>query len=364
MSLQGSQRRDQRRRLLVSWTRSGSADPPTTKPSTRSAAEYAPEADPDRHPGIATLLPTRIAGFTMAATGILVVLGAAIALGSYGPAITALENLAGPRFARSVAALRACLDIRGAGSLVAWLGQLLLLGSAVVATAVRLMRRHRRDDSRGKALAWGWLAILLTIAACGTALPLGRLVGGCIADVTGIVLGQDGFGWWVAIAAVSLAAVSLWAVLPLHERLATSLWLAAGFIAWAMSAGCTWIADGRDVIATAGQAAWAAGCGLVAISMLAAARSVIREVRGECGRTSTAKKRTEPARQPAKQPPAEDRTALSLGQQAHTDDDAPASESDSGYTDGSESDEDHGSRQLTKAERKRLKKLARLAQAA
>jgi hypothetical protein len=130
-----------------------------------------------------------------------------------------------------------------------------------------------------------------------------------------------------------------------------------------MSAGCTWITDGRDVLATAGQAAWAAGCGLVAISMLAAARSVNREVRGECSRPSAAKKRTEPARQPAKQPPAEDRTALSLSQQAYIDD-APASESDSGYTDGSESDEEHGSRQLTKAERKRLKKLARLAQAA
>ncbi len=363
MSLQGSQRRDQRRRLLVSWTRSGSAAPPTTSPATRSPVEYAPEADPEKQPGIATLLPTRIAGFAMAAAGIVVVLGAAITVGTYGPAIGALGNLAGPRFARSVAVLRACLDVRGAGSLAAWLGQLLLLGSAVVATAVRLMRRHRRDDSRGRALAWGWLAIMFSIAACGSALPLGRLVGGCIADATGIVLGPDGFGWWVAIAAISLGGISLWAILPLQERLATSLWLAAGFIAWAVSAGCTWIADGRELLVITAQAGWAAGCGLVAISMLAASRSVIREVRGECGRQSTAKKRTEPNRQPAKQPPAEDRAALSVSRQMDTDDD-PAPASEPGYTDGSEGDEDHGSRQLTKAERKRLKKLARLAQAA
>ena len=67
MSLQGSQRRDQRRRLLVSWNRSRQA-PNVAAPSvTRSMADYAPEARPERQPAIATFLPTGVGGLAAAA---------------------------------------------------------------------------------------------------------------------------------------------------------------------------------------------------------------------------------------------------------------------------------------------------------
>ena len=72
MSLQGSQRRDQRRRLLVSWNRSQTASSDSATLPPRTLADYAPEALPERQPAIATLLPTGLGGFSLVALNELV----------------------------------------------------------------------------------------------------------------------------------------------------------------------------------------------------------------------------------------------------------------------------------------------------
>jgi len=92
--------------------------------------------------------------------------------------------------------------------------------------------------------------------------------------------------------------------------------------------------------------------------MLVAARSVIREVRGEArgvAKAAAPKPQTAAAR------------PLPMKQAADHDDEpeeSPEWGSDTfeatGYTDGSEGDEDRDTRHLSKAERKRLKKLARM----
>jgi hypothetical protein len=162
----------------------------------------------------------------------------------------------------------------------------------------------------------------------------------------------------VSIAATLLVGVSLWAVLPLHERLATALWLTAGLVAWGVAAAVTWLGARPGLPAGVGLAAWVTGSGLVAIAMLVAARSVIREVRGEAGGGGgRAKPKVVPAAQrpsPAVQDlDADDDEPRERAWQA---DGSPATD----YTDGSDVDEDRETRHLSKAERKRLRKLARL----
>ena len=167
------------------------------------------------------------------------------------------------------------------------------------------------------------------------------------------------------MATVALGAVSLWAVLPLHERLGTSLWLGTSAVLWAITLGCTWVAatgTGSLRIALVGQAAWTFAAATVLVAMLAAARSVIREIRGEAA-TAVARR---PKKSALSKPVAED------GAEAddESDDGVAAEEpmvfvesSDSAeFTDGSEEDLSAG-RKLTKAERKRLKRMARLQQA-
>jgi len=323
-------------------------------------AEYSPEAAPERQPAIATLLPTGLGGFSLAAVGIVAVVSAAIAIGIYEPGFGAAGRAVGGRFARSIAGLSDCFDVRTMASFTGWLSQLLLVTAAIVSLVVRLMRRHRRDDYRGRYRAWGWLAGLLMIASCTAQFPLGRLVGTFLAEATGIAFGPAGLGWWVTVSAIALGAVTLWAVLPLHERLATALWLAAGLAAWGGSVAATWVADGRASVAIAAHAAWVAGSGLIAIAMLAAARSVIREVRGIPARTP---KQKQPAAATVTSAPRPQKTWQEDAVTESTEPPADAGD-DTGYTDGSDSYEDRDMRHLSKSERKRLRKLARMSRVA
>jgi len=332
------------------------------RPERRRPVDYAPAALPERQPAIAMLVPTSLGGLTACATVVVLGLAAVLAAGLYEPALTAAERAAGPRFARSIAVLGACVDPRAALSLTTWLSHLLLLGGAAVALAVGSMRRHRRDDRRGRHRAWGWMACLLVAASCATQVPLGRLVGTLASEASGLTFGPAGLGWWVTIAGTLLSVVSLWAVLPLHERAATALWLSAGLTAWGACAAAMWLGTTRSLHPGIAPAAWTAGCGLVAIAMLAAARSVIREARGEAA--------SKPRAGVSNAPAAADRPD-GRGTEPEADDErsggdgwAPESTDATVYTDGSDFDQEQDARHLSKAERKRLKKLARMSRAA
>jgi hypothetical protein len=355
MSLSSNQRRDQRRRLVVSWKRSvGQADAPASD-SPRASAAYDPDALPEKQRGPAVLLPTGLGGLSLAIAAVLVPLGGIVAAACSGPFFGRDLFVGGGRFARTVAAAAAVFDPLGIASLQIWLAQTLLVAAAGVALIVRLMRRHRRDDFNGRFRAWGWMAFVLVATACDGVVPVGRLVAALFSDATGIVLGPSGIGWWVAISSLVVVAVSLWAVLPLHERLATSIWLSLAVAAWGASAAATCLAAGRDRIVAVGIASWSFGAAFAFAAMLAAARSVIREVRGQCGvaKPKAAKPAKADAAKPA--PPTtqdDDVDSSAFDREAATGDD-----SETEYTDGSEQEEQ---RHLSKAERKRLRKLARM----
>jgi len=359
MSLSSNQRRDQRRRLVVSWKRSaGQADAPASD-SPRASAAYDPDALPEKQRGPAVLLPTGLGGLSLAIAAVLVPLGGIVSAACSGPFFGRNLFVGGGRFARTVAAAGAVFDPLGIASLQIWLAQTLLVAAAGVALIVRLMRRHRRDDFNGRFRAWGWMAFVLVATACDGVVPVGRLVAAVFSDATGIVLGPNGIGWWVAISSLVVVAVSLWAVLPLHERLATSIWLSLAVAAWGASAAATCLADGRDRIVAVGIAAWSFGAAFAFAAMLAAARSVIREVRGQCGVVKP--KAAKPAKADAAKPAApmmedDDVDSSAFDREAATGDD-----SETEYTDGSEQEEQ---RHLSKAERKRLRKLARMSGAA
>ena len=357
MSLNGSQRRDQRRRMVVSWKRSAGEAGTSVAGEARTMAAYGPEAHPERQKGPATLLPTGLGGFAGAAILILLPMAAVLALGAAEPVFGRTILASQGRFARTIAAAAGCLDPRSMQSLAGWLAQVSLGVATAVALIVRLMRRHRRDDYNGRYRAWGWLAGLFVITACAGLVPIGRLVGAAFADATGVTLGPGGIGWWIALATIAYAAVALWAVLPLHERGVTAFWLVLALAAWATAAACQWL-GGRDAAVIGGQAAWAGGAALAAVAMLAAARSVIREVRGQC-RIATSTSHGKPERQAAPPEEREDAVADEEADFTATDDESSRGD-DTAFVDGTEPEHRH----LSKAERKRLKKLARMNRAA
>ena len=356
MSSHATPRRDQRRRLVLSWSRAPARPAAAAAAdAARSMAAYDPQALPERQPGPALLLPTGAGSMALAVTGILVPVGAAVALSAAEQFLGRSPWGGSGRFARTLAAAAACFDPRSVASLQVWLGDMLLVAAAGVALVVRLMRRHRRDDYKGRYRGWGWLAGLLMGAALAGVVPIGTVVGALLTDATGIALGPGGIGWWHLFAAAAFTTVALWTVMPLHERAATAACLALVFAAWSGSAVATWLAAGRAAWIVAAQATWTLGAALMAITMLVAARSVIREVRGACrpGGGTTARN-SRPAAVEAQRPPPRDDDQVRRSVEADQDRMATV------YVDGSEDEPRH----LSKAERKRLRKLARMNAAA
>ena len=382
MSLATSPRRDQRRRLVASWKRSASEQQPAAggddSPRSGVILAYDDLARPERHPALATRLPVTVGRLSLAGFAIIAIFGGAITLAVCGPLFGRPLLVGGGRFAGTVAVLAAAFDPRATLPVPVWLAVLALFAAAAVAGSVRFMRRHRCDDYKGRFRAWGWLAVILTLAAWSGTVPLGPLVARFMSEATGIAPGPAGIGWWLGLAGCTLAFVIPWAVLSLAERAGTVAWMALAIAAWAAAAAMPW-ADawvggaGRGAIIA--QAAWAGGAALMLVAMLTAARAVIREVRGQtpvappraARRRDAAKPVTKPAAKPATKLPAVSRETAADADDDEADNDATeqdeqlerSADGDSwqaDYVDGSE----HEHRHLSKSERKRLKKLARM----
>jgi len=367
--------------MVLSWNRSASASA-SAQPESRRLADYSPEALPEHQPSLATLLPTGLGGFAIASTVLLVVLAAAVGVGLWeavagGP----LFGRDATRFAATLAAARRCLAVHSFLSLGGWLAQISLVAATATALIVRLMRRHRRDDYRGRYRAWGWLAGLFTLTACAGTVPLGEFFAAFVTDATGISLGPNGVGWWVLAAGLLYVGVGLWAVLPLHERAATGLWLSLCLSAWAAAAACDWVGQSRELperelSLVVGNVCWMAGAVTAAIAMLAAARSVLREVRGlpvrKAADKQSPKESMKVAAAHASRKAAAVETDTVTSPFPRGDEHEDARSQDRGHTefvdgtDAAEADEDfdQSGQHLSKAERKRLRKLARMSRAA
>jgi hypothetical protein len=365
MALATSPRRDQRRRLVASWKRA--APEPVAaaeQPRGGSVAAYDPAARPERHPALATRLPTTLGRLVLASLAVLLLMGGAIALAVSGPLFGRPLVVGEGRFAGTLAVLRAAVDPRSPLPMHVCLGVLSLVIAAAVAGSVKHMRRHRRDDYQGRFRAWGWLSLVLLVAACAGAVPLGPLVAAVASEATGIVAGPQGIGWWLGLEVVAVAIAVPWAVLPLRQRAGTAVWLTLGLVAWAAAGAMPWAGawvGGDERGAIIAQAAWAGGAALILVAMLTAARAVIREVRGEVAAAPAKPRRAVAAKANSAKPA----TAAVVAAEVEQDDDeaeesaAWASSDDEGqteYVDGSE----HEHRHLSKAERKRLRKLARM----
>jgi len=365
MALATSARRDQRRRLVASWNRSASSEATadTGPPAPGQVAAYDDAARPERHPGLATRLPTTLGGLVGMSMLILGGIGGAIALAVSGPLFGRPLLEGGGRFAGSLAAVKRAMDGNAAIPLHTWLAVLSLLGAATVAGSIKYMRRHRRDDYKGRFRAWGWLATMFTVAAWSGVMPIGSLVAIVTSEATGITLGPGGSGWWYALGCLACVVVVPWAILPLRERAGTAVWMVLGLVAWGAAAvgasAPTWLGVGERgaLVATV---SWSAGAAFLLVAMLTAARGVIREVRGEVSGGGAPKVRKEKKRHDVVVEDADEESDEIAEEPASWNDAGSDSESDDAgqndFTDGSFDSE----RRLSKAERKRLKKLARM----
>jgi len=341
MSSAGSQPTGPARKTLVSFRR------PAPR-STRGPAKYWPSAAPERQVPPALWIPTRL-GRLAGAIGAILVAGLGTAAAGSPPALDWLATRGGQRFAATLGALAQCLDVAGPQALAGWIAQQALLVAAGVSLVIRGMLRHRQPPAgRG----FTWLAVVLGGAAVASQVPVGALVATAVSDLTGVRLGPGGSGWWILLATTALVAAVVPAVLALTRRLVAGVWLAVGLGAWAVAALA--VPAGWAHAEAVAAIAWDCGAVTILSALVVTARGVIREVRGH----ATQAPRAKPA-DTAPRPVVVDRQIpdAELAVAATT----PAAPTL--YTDGSDDDPDDGSRQLSKAERKRLRKQARIREA-
>lgn len=343
MSSAGSQPKGPTRASLFSL--------PRNRPrAARGPVRYWPAAVPERQTPAALLIPTRLGRLVAAIGAIVVVGGGAIAAGM-PQALAWISARGGQRFAATAAALAQCLDVTGPHAIAGWIAQQALVVAAAVSLVIRGMLRHRQPPGgRG----FTWLAAVLGGAAIAGQVPVGALVATTISDLTGVRLGPDGSGWWIIVATTVIAAAMVPAVMALSRRVVTAGSLLLALAAWALAAAA--VPAGLPQARVVAAVAWDVGSVGILVALLFAARTVIREIRGQ--HQATAAPRAKPAEAALRHPAADRQVPDADRAEAAT-----AVEEPTLYTDGSDDDLDDGGRTLSKAERKRLRKLARIREA-
>lgn len=176
------------------------------------------------------------------------------------------------------------LRFDSAWSLPAWLSTVWMLVAAVYAALIYHVRRYKVDDYRGSYTIWLWAAGLWAIAsldASGTLFPLWK---GLLVQATGAALGGDGTLWpWAIVGGVFALSAGRLAIDVWRCRSALMLLGAATacfFVAAAVALGAlTSVAD-EALAKTIGGGAQLAGYFLLAFVHIVYARYVYLDAQG------------------------------------------------------------------------------------
>jgi len=218
-----SQLDERRRRVLVDEVVTApSTDGPPSRSKLRGGAArraYTDAALADRQPRITDLLPLRPWVLLALFLSGLAALAGLTSLHMQG---AWLAGLVGADAVRAV-------QLNQPGTLGAWFSSLTLMIAAAVCLLTFTLRRHKLDDYRGVYRIWMWAAGLCTLASIDATAGLRHLLGAALARATSVPLGSQGSAWWLIawVAAVGVLAVRL--VLEMRPcRLSVGLLALAG----------------------------------------------------------------------------------------------------------------------------------------
>ena len=361
-------RNGRRRRVLNEevLTASGS------RASLRAAAEESPGHQPlryseaagvENHPQITDFVPRRYRTIALLAVTGVASTAALAALHYAAPSWAAAINVAGmPPF-----------DLASTGSLAAWVAAVVLLLASALCLLVYSIRRHRIDDYRGRYRIWLAASAACLILSATSVAGLHHVLAYTLSHVTGWTALRAGAVWWLAVAGLPLAWVALRTLRDVMEcRLAASLWIAA--IGCYAAAGASYLGFVPAVpprIDTMLNAVLAlVGHWLLLVAVVSYARFVVLDAQGlvsirtRSNQAAKAKARTKPKREAATIPISTSVSQKNASQAAPVE--SPTTTK--GWIDGSRPEREHydddsdddsgdGPRKLSKADRKRLRKL-------
>jgi len=244
-----------------------------------------------------------------------------------------------------------------ANQLAVWTSAAMLLAVACFTKLIFSLRRHRVDDFRGRYRVWrtaSWAAIALSL---NTVVGGHALIARALGYFTGWSVLPGNAGWWLAAAAIVGGALLLKLIVDVTEcrgaLFAYSLAMGCFVVAAASSAGWspTWAALWPD---TMSRTMPLAGNLLLLVGTLMFARYVVLDVQG---RIQHRNKPVQLAKATASPEHSSPKAADTKAEKAEIA--AQVAPGETAWVDGSEieiDDQSHGTRRLSKAERKRLRK--------
>jgi hypothetical protein len=365
-------RNSRRRRVLNEEVRSASIthlgrQSAASNNSETQVPRYSEAAGVENHPQITDFVPRRyrvIGVFVVAGFATVAVLGA---LHYFAPTVAAFAGLPSLR----------PFDVGAPGSIAAWISAVLLFMASAACLLIYSIRRHRIDDFKGRYRVWLGASAACLMLSANCVAGLHQVIAYALSHFAGWTALRDNAVWWVAIAGVPLAWIGLRAMLDMKECRLAAIFGCTAVIFYKVSAGSYFglmpaVVEQHASLLTG--ATMLLGHWLVLASIVTYARYVILDA--QClitTRRPAAKKQSlKIAKASAAETiPAEAKpTVLSVVNYARNKpSQSEAAEEDDRWIDGrrperksydsyDEEDEDSGSgSKLSKADRKRLRKL-------
>jgi hypothetical protein len=339
----------------------------TSDDDAEAAPRYSEAAGVEHHPQVTDFVPRRYRTI-----GALALVGAVATA-----AVEALYWFATPAVAKYGYDAAATFDLSSTGGVAAWMAAVLLLANSAMCLLIYSLRRHRINDFRGRYRAWLAAAAVCALLSVASVAPVYHLIAAAAAYHTGWTALRGHAAWWLVLGGLPLAWIALRAWLDSRESPLAAV--ALGLAGLAYGIGITsylgiWpkVDPHSEVMVTAG--ATLLGHWLLLVGVVAYSRFVVLDAQGlipvrKAKRVpaKVAKKSVvSDAKESASRPAAAAASPLRAFRQHLGESSRQAEDSEStkwidgseGESDGYDDDESsHGHQKLSKAERKRLRKL-------
>jgi len=222
-------RNGRRRRVLSEEALSASSAhralraPGAEEDAAEAAPRYSEAAGVEHHPQVTNFVPRRFGTIALLA----------VAGGLSIAAVGALHWFVAPLARIYGAGLSAPLELGVPGNVASWLSAVLLLVAAAFALLIYSLRRHRIDDYRGRYRVWLAAALACTLLSVNSVAALHSLAAAVAAHYTGWTTLADHAIWWLAVGGVPLAWIALRSWLDARESRLAAVALAVAFASYA-----------------------------------------------------------------------------------------------------------------------------------
>ena len=130
-------------------------------------------------------------------------------------------------------------DVAAAGSLASWLSAMLLGYASLIGILIYCLRRHKLDDYRGRYRIWPWFSALLMLASIDCVAGLHNAIATLIAQHGGGSLAENDAAWWIIVFAIVFGATMLRACFEIRASAGAITSLALGAVCYVIAAGMT-----------------------------------------------------------------------------------------------------------------------------